>query len=151
GEVREVTSSDVNEYLREITGRDITAKDFRTWAGTVMAALALQEVEKVDSQAAQKKNIRAAVERVAARLGNTPAICRKCYVHPEVFAAYAEGELLLEVDRKVEAQLEKGSKLGPEEAAVLTLLQARLERTLAGQLEKSLVKLQGKKGSRQAV
>ncbi|HYF16281.1 MAG TPA: DNA topoisomerase IB [Ramlibacter sp.] len=143
GQIREVTSSDVNEYLREITGRDITAKDFRTWAGTVMAALALQEVEKVDSQAAQKKNIRAAVERVAARLGNTPAICRKCYVHPEVFAAYAEGELLLEVDRKLEAQLEKSGSLNPEESAVLTLLQARLERTLEGQLEKSLVKLQG--------
>ncbi|MFL5211011.1 MAG: DNA topoisomerase IB [Microvirga sp.] len=131
GELREVTSSDVNAYLREITGRDITAKDFRTWAGTVMAALALQEVEKAETQAAAKKHGRAAIERVAARLGNTPAICRKCYVHPEVLQAYAEGEL-------------DAGTLRTEESAVLTLLQARLERTLEGQLGKSLVALSDK-------
>ena len=143
----EVTSSDVNEYLREISGRDITAKDFRTWAGTVMAALALQEIERVDTQAAMKKNVRDAVERVAARLGNTPAICRKCYVHPEVFAAYAEGELLLQVRRKAEKELRSENALKPEETAVLALLQQRLARTLAGQLDKSLValKARGKK------
>jgi len=142
GELREVSSSDVNDYLREISGRDITAKDFRTWAGTVMAALALQEVERVDTQAAMKKNVRDAVERVAARLGNTPAICRKCYVHPEVFAAYAEGELLLELGRKAEQALRDDHALKPEEAAVLALLQDRLSRTLEGQLGKSLVALQ---------
>ena len=87
GELHEVTSSDVNDYLREITGRDVTAKDFRTWAGTVMAAMALQEVEKVETQAALKKNVKAAIEQVSARLGNTPTICRKCYVHPEVLQA----------------------------------------------------------------
>jgi DNA topoisomerase I len=76
GEGREVTSADVNDYLREITGQDITAKDFRTWAGTVMAALALQEFEAFDSGAIAKKNVRAAIEHVASRLGNTPAICR---------------------------------------------------------------------------
>ncbi len=141
GEPREVTSSDVNDYLREISGRDITAKDFRTWAGTVMAALALQEIERVDTQAAMKKNVRDAVERVAARLGNTPAICRKCYVHPEVFAAYAEGELLLQVGRKAEKELRSENALKPEESAVLALLQQRLARTLEGQLGKSLVAL----------
>ncbi|TFZ06200.1 DNA topoisomerase IB [Ramlibacter henchirensis] len=145
GELREVTSSDVNAYLREITGRDITAKDFRTWAGTVMAALALQEVERVDTQAAMKKNVRTAVERVAARLGNTPAICRKCYVHPEVFAAYAEGELLLEIERRAERELRDQAALRPEESAVLALLQSRLERTLEGQLGRSLVALNEKK------
>jgi DNA topoisomerase-1 len=145
GDPREVTSSDVNEYLREVSGSDITAKDFRTWAGTVMAALALQEVEKVDTQAAMKKNVRAAVESVAARLGNTPAICRKCYVHPEVFAAYAEGELLLQVGRRAEQALAQPGRLKPEERAVLTLLEARLSRTLEGQLGKSLVALQKKK------
>jgi DNA topoisomerase-1 len=82
GECRDVNSSDVNSYLREITGRDVTAKDFRTWAGTVLAALALQEFEGFDSQAKLKKNVRSAIERVAARLGNTPTICRKCYIHP---------------------------------------------------------------------
>jgi DNA topoisomerase-1 len=143
GELREVTSSDVNAYLREITGSDITAKDFRTWAGTVMAALALQEVEKAETQAAAKKNVRAAIERVAARLGNTPAICRKCYVHPEVLQAYAEGELLLRIGEKVEGELDAGT-LRPEESAVLTLLQGRLERTLEGQLGKSLVALNDK-------
>jgi len=144
GELREVTSSDVNAYLREITGREITAKDFRTWAGTVMAAMALQEVETAETQAAAKKNVRAAIERVAARLGNTPAICRKCYVHPEVLQAYAEGQLLLQIEEKVEGVLEDAS-LRPEEAAVLTLLQGRLERTLEGQLGDSLVALKEKK------
>jgi len=139
GELREVTSSDVNAYLREITGREITAKDFRTWAGTVMAALALQEVQHVDTQAALKKNVRAAVERVAARLGNTPAICRKCYVHPEVFAAHAEGELMLQVSNEVRRELrEDDHRLRPEEAAVLRLLEARLARTVEGQLGPSL-------------
>ena len=75
-EIREVTSADVNAYLREITGSDITAKDFRTWAGTVMAALALRELELADSQAAQKKQLKAAIEQVASRLGNTPTIWR---------------------------------------------------------------------------
>ncbi|HEY1228624.1 MAG TPA: DNA topoisomerase IB, partial [Ramlibacter sp.] len=145
GELREVTSSDVNAYLREITGREITAKDFRTWAGTVMAALALQEVETAETQAAAKKNVRTAIERVAARLGNTPAICRKCYVHPEVLQAYAEGQLLLQIEQKVEGELDKaGTSLRPEEAAVLTLLQGRLERTLEGQLGESLVALKEK-------
>ncbi|HZY17878.1 MAG TPA: DNA topoisomerase IB [Ramlibacter sp.] len=141
GELREVTSSDVNAYLREITGRDITAKDFRTWAGTVMAALALQEVERADTQAAAKKQVRAAIERVATRLGNTPAICRKCYVHPEVLQAHAEGELLLEISSEVEGALEKAATLRPEESAVLALLQARLSRTLEGRLADSLVAL----------
>ena len=77
GEVRRVTSADVNAYLREISDMDITAKDFRTWAGTVLAALALQEFEAFGTQAALKKNMRSAIERVAARLGNTHNICRK--------------------------------------------------------------------------
>jgi DNA topoisomerase-1 len=146
GELREVTSSDVNAYLREITGSDITAKDFRTWAGTVMAALALQEVEKVETQAALKKNVKAAIEKVSARLGNTPAICRKCYVHPEVLQAYAEGELLLHIKDEVAGELANDGSLRPEEAAVLSLLKGRLERTLEGQLGDSLVALDGKKG-----
>jgi DNA topoisomerase I len=76
---QDVTSSDVNAYLNEITGQDITAKDFRTWAGTVLAALALKELESFDTAAQAKRNLRAAIERVAARLGNTPTICRKCF------------------------------------------------------------------------
>jgi DNA topoisomerase-1 len=145
GELREVTSSDVNAYLREISGREVTAKDFRTWAGTVMAALALQEVEKVETQAALKKNVKAAIEKVSARLGNTPAICRKCYVHPEVLQAYAEGDLLLHIRDEVAGELDHDTSLRPDEAAVLALLQGRLERTLEGQLGDSLVALDGRK------
>ncbi len=127
GERRDVTSADVNAYLREITGRDITAKDFRTWAGTVLAALALQEFEAFDSQAAAKRNLRTAIEGVAARLGNTPTICRKCYIHPQVLDSYVEGALLLQVKEAVEDELRDDlESLRPEEAAVLTLLQSRL-------------------------
>ena len=81
-----------------------------------------------DSEAKAKKNVRAAIERVAARLGNTPTICRKCYVHPEILACYLDGDLLLEVREEVEAELARPAGLRPEEAAVLTLLEARLDR-----------------------
>lgn len=146
GEVREVTSADVNAYLREITGADITAKDFRTWAGTVLAALALQEFEAFDTQAAQKKNLKAAIEKVAARLGNTPTICRKCYIHPEVLGAYVEGKLLLEVKEKVEEELRGDlASLKPEEAAVLAMLEARLKRTLEDSLKESLAAVKGRR------
>ena len=127
GEQQDVTSGDVNAYLREITGRDITAKDFRTWAGTVLAAVALREFEAFDSNAKAKRNVRAAIERVASRLGNTPTICRKCYVHPEIVEAYVNGSLLLEVKEEVEQELRCDlDRLKPEEAAVLALLQRRL-------------------------
>ncbi|GEO15589.1 DNA topoisomerase IB [Microvirga aerophila] len=131
GQQQSVTSADVNAYLKEITGRDITAKDFRTWSGTVLAALALSEFEEFDSDAKAKKNIRAAIEKVSSRLGNTPTICRKCYVHPEVFTCYLDGALLLEIQDEVQAELRENlSGLKPEEAAVLSLLQERLSREI---------------------
>ncbi len=134
GEQRDVTSSDVNAYLQEISGRDISAKDFRTWAGTVLAALALQEFEKIDSQAAAKRNVRAAIERVAARLGNTVTICRKCYVHPTILETYMDGTLLLKVKQRAGVEIrDKLSRLTPEEAAVLALLQRRINRDLKRQ------------------
>jgi DNA topoisomerase I len=139
GERKNVTSADVNAYLREITGRDVTAKDFRTWAGTVLAALALQEFEAFDTQAKMKKNVRGAIERVAARLGNTPAICRKCYVHPEILSSYAEGALLLRVKDRIEGELRGDlATLKPEEAAVLSLLEVRLSRDLKTALKESV-------------
>ena len=142
GELRDVTSSDVNAYLKEISGEDITAKDFRTWHGTVLAAMALSEFQKFDSQAGAKKNIREAINRVAARLGNTPTICRKCYVHPEIVTTYVEGSLLLEVKQRVEAELREDLPgLKPEEAAVLALLQRRLSTTLKDKLAASVAKL----------
>jgi DNA topoisomerase-1 len=139
GEPRDVTSSDVNDYLREISGDDITAKDFRTWHGTVLAALALQGFENFDGQVGAKRNIRDAIKTVAARLGNTPTICRKCYIHPEIITTYVEGSLLLEVKDKVEEELREDlAALTPKEAAVLALLQSRLDLTLKDKLEASL-------------
>ena len=126
GEQRAVTSGDVNAYLREIAGAGITAKDFRTWTGTVLAALALVEFEKVDSQAAAKRNVRAAIEKVSARLGNTPTVCRKCYVHPEVLDSYLADELVLEVQKQVQEELHDLPSLRPEEALVLSFLERRL-------------------------
>ncbi len=93
GERHSIESSDVNNYLREITGEDFTAKDFRTWAGTVLAAKALQEFECCDSKAQAKRNIVRAIESVAKRLGNTKAVCKKCYVHPALLHAYLDGSL----------------------------------------------------------
>lgn len=142
GEARDVTSADVNAYLKEISGEEITAKDFRTWHGTVLAAMALHEFQKFDSQAGAKKNIREAIQRVAARLGNTPTICRKCYIHPEILSTNIEGSLLLEMKKKVEAELRDDlAALKPEEAAVLTLLQTRLSRTLKDKLTESGARL----------
>jgi DNA topoisomerase-1 len=130
GECQGIDSADVNAYLRELTDADITAKDFRTWAGTVLAALALREYEAFDSAAMAKRNIRAAIEKVAARLGNTPAICRKCYVHPVVIDSYLdEGSLLLEVKSQAESELRDDiAALTPEEAAVLACLRAAIDK-----------------------
>jgi DNA topoisomerase I len=124
-----IDSGEVNAFLREIAGDDFTAKDFRTWAGTVLAAWALSEFEGFDSQAAARRNVTRAIERVASRLGNTPAICRKSYVHPEILGAYLDGSLLeqlrVEIEEELRAEL---SGLEPEEVAVLVLLRQRLSR-----------------------
>src|SRR3989440_3301153 len=90
GKLCEITSQDVNDYLREITGEDFTAKDFRTWAGTVLTAMALKAQEQFDNQKQAKSNINTAIKAVAKILGNTPAICRKCYVHPAVLESYLD-------------------------------------------------------------
>jgi len=128
GETHSVDSSDVNDYLRNITGEEYTAKDFRTWSGTVLAALALQEFEKFDSETQAKKNIVRAIESVAEKLGNTPTICRKCYVHPAVLDAYLEGAPLDVMREQTEEKLaEDLHALQPEEAAVLAMLQQRLK------------------------
>lgn len=128
GETHSIDSSDVNDYLRGITGEDYTAKDFRTWSGTVLAALALQEFEKFDSETQAKKNIVRAIESVAERLGNTPSVCRKCYVHPAVLDAYLEGSVLEALRERTEQTLSEDLHvLQPEEAAVLAMLQQRLK------------------------
>ncbi|MFC5511893.1 DNA topoisomerase IB [Massilia jejuensis] len=127
GETHSIDSSDVNDYLRAITGEDYTAKDFRTWSGTVLAALALQEFEKFDSETQAKKNVVRAIEAVAQKLGNTPSVCRKCYVHPAVLDAYMEGAVIEAMRERTEQELiEDLHALQPEEAAVLAMLQQRL-------------------------
>jgi DNA topoisomerase I len=132
GDPQGVTSADVNAYLKQVSGADITAKDFRTWTGTVLAAMALSEFETADSQARAKRNVTRAIERVSSRLGNTPTICRKCYVHPEIVNAYLGGGLLLEVQKDIDDQLRDDLQtLRPEEAAVLAFLRTRVARDLA--------------------
>jgi DNA topoisomerase-1 len=124
-----VDSADVNAYLREVGGDEFTAKDFRTWAGTVLAALALQEFQAFDSAIEAKRNILRAVESVAGQLGNTPAICRRSYVHPAVIDAYLDGLVLASLRKRTEQRLTDALPgLRPEEAAVLALLQQRLKR-----------------------
>lgn len=127
GERKSIGSADVNEYLREITGSDFTAKDFRTWAGTKLAAMALQAFEAFDSDAQAKRNVVQAIENVAERLGNTPAICRKCYVHPAVIEAYMDGSMAETLKERADKALQDSlHELSGEEAAVMTLLQQRL-------------------------
>ena len=131
GTVRDIGSSDVNDYLREIGGQDFTAKDFRTWAGTALAAQALREFEDFDTKASAKRNVTKAIERVAKRLGNTKAVCRKCYIHPAVIDAYMDRSLVATLKERAETELRKTiSRLPPEEAAVLALLQQAMEQQM---------------------
>ncbi len=118
GELRAIGSSDVNDYLRAIGGEDFTAKDFRTWAGTVAAARALAELPTPDTDTAAKRAVADAIKRVAAELGNTPAVCRKCYVHPVVIEAFACG-LTIETRPNPTA---RARGLTFDERAVLALL-----------------------------
>jgi DNA topoisomerase-1 len=129
GEPRTIGSEDVNDYLRGITGEEITAKDFRTWAATNLAALALRELESFDTEAPTKKNVVQAVEAVAKMLGNTPAICRKCYIHPAIMDGYLDGSLRAALKRRADAKLANtAAGLKAEEAAVMAFLSRTLAR-----------------------
>jgi DNA topoisomerase-1 len=118
----------VNDYLREISGADFSAKDFRTWAGTLAAALALEEFLEVDDEAGRKKAIVRAIETVAEQLGNTPTVCRAAYVHPHLLDAYLDGTMVDALSRRARGAGRGVHALQPKEAAVLGLLQARLAR-----------------------
>jgi DNA topoisomerase-1 len=125
GNVRDITSQDVNEYLREITGEDFTAKDFRTWAGTVLAAVALSAASEFETRKQAKANIKNAIEAVAKILGNTPAICRQCYIHPAVLEAYLNGNSINGFKPNTQEEFEKqGIDLTSAQAAVLKFLQS---------------------------
>ncbi len=128
GERRNIDSADVNEYLQEVSGQDFTAKDFRTWTATVLAAQALHEMRQFDGDAEARQNVVKAIENVAARLGNTPAVCRKCYVHPAVTDAYLDGTLLSTIKQGADEEIARLDQLGSAEAVVLVLLRHRLGR-----------------------
>ena len=128
GERHSVDSADVNEYLREITGQHITAKDFRTWAGSVLACGLLREFEPCEIGAQLKKNVVQAIAAVAKRLGNTPSVCRKCYVHPAVLEAYLTGTTAQAAKERLGEELgECASMLRPEETDLLELLRMRVQ------------------------
>jgi DNA topoisomerase I len=122
GEIHKIDSRDVNAYLREITRADFTAKDFRTWAGSLLAALALAEFEKAGSAAQARRNLVQAIDCVAQKLGNTRAICKKCYIHPAILDSYVEGELTEVIRSQLRRGEEGPTKLAREETAVLVLL-----------------------------
>lgn len=129
GRQQKITSEDVNEYLRQIAGEEFSAKDFRTWAGTVLAAIALRQLESFTTKAEAKKNLVAAIERVAERLGNTPAVCRKCYIHPVVLDSYLDGTTIDVILNQTEGAIAQGlTSLSGAEGAVLAFLQSQLRR-----------------------
>jgi DNA topoisomerase-1 len=142
GQRQKVTSEDVNAYLRETAGEEFSAKDFRTWAGTVLAALALWQFEKFTTKAEGRKNLVRAIESVARKLGNTPAVCRKCYIHPVILDSYLDGATVTLLRARAEVALgHELPRLSPAEAAVFAFLQQRLARpkpTLRAALQQSL-------------
>ena len=139
GETHHATSDDVNEYLQEVSGEEITAKDFRTWAATNLAAAALKGREAFDTPAAAKKHLVEMVEHVAQHLGNTPAICRKCYIHPAVFEGYLDGSLLEGLKMRADEVLDGHTGgLTPEEVAITAYLSRRLGEAIADPAGKPL-------------
>jgi DNA topoisomerase-1 len=123
--VHSLTSGDVNRYLSTVTGTDFTAKDFRTWAGTVLAAVALGGAEPANSAAQAKRSIAAAIDAVARQLRNTRTVCRQCYVHPAVFDGYLDGTL----QAAMTSPIRRASPfLSAEESRVCAFLQARTAR-----------------------
>lgn len=134
GEPHAIGSADINDYLRELSGEDYTAKDFRTWSGTVLAASALIACEPCQSDAHGKRMITQAIVEVAGKLGNTPAICRKCYVHPQVLVCYTDGSLHTLAKGRIVVQkstdIAKEHALTREEMLVIRMLKT-MEKTLS--------------------
>jgi DNA topoisomerase I len=121
GAICRLTSTDVNDYLRNVTGCDFTAKDFRTWGGTVTAAHLLHEIGPGATEKEAERNVVQVIKEVAAKLGNTPTVCRQHYVHPALVTAYTEGRLTaLYADSP--AQPQSVADLAEDEAVVYTLL-----------------------------
>jgi DNA topoisomerase I len=124
-----IGSGDVNDYIREISGEEFTAKDFRTWAGTLLAVAALTEIGTWSSQRHAKSNVLRAIDQVAEQLNNTRAVCRKYYVHPAVFESYLAGSMLESLQNGTKAAAK--SALSPEEAAVVRLIRHQIDTTVS--------------------
>lgn len=125
----DVTSEDLNAYIRKIMGEEFSAKDFRTWSGTMIAAIALDELGAVeeDDQKLLDKNIREAVIKVSERLGNTPAVARSSYIDPRIVEEYENGKTLKFFEKEVKKILKKQENLSVQEIGVLYMLKNRLE------------------------
>jgi DNA topoisomerase-1 len=134
GNPHSISSTDVNDYLRSLTGEDFTAKDFRTWSGTVLACQLLRECGAcVDAAKARsierqrKRDVIAAIKTVSQRLGNTPSVCRKCYVHPAVLESYLSGTFTETLSKLVEGEKMDVGSLHPEEHALMHLLDEEMK------------------------
>src|SRR5205814_1773006 len=126
GKVRAIRPRDVNEYIKAATTPEFSAKDFRTWGGTLLAAVELAEIGKAEDEQQAKRNLVKAVKRVAERLGNTPTVCRSCYIHPQVIESYEQGVTLAEFRRRVERSIKRiQPEYEVEEMALLKLLRAQ--------------------------
>jgi DNA topoisomerase I len=129
GEVVDLRSEDVNAYIQEHMGEEFSAKDFRTWAGTVAAAVALDEVGPVDGARSRQRAVAAVCKQAASLLGNTPAVCRANYIDPRVIDHFLDGRTISSLQAQVERQMEDGHR--PDELAVLALLRRGLEERAA--------------------
>ncbi|WP_416671747.1 DNA topoisomerase IB [Egbenema bharatensis] len=137
GAYQTIGSSDVNDYLREITGQDFTAKDFRTWAGSVLAASQLVEIGAFTSQTAGKKNVTQAIKVVAQHLGNRPATCRKYYVHPAIVDAYLNETLHSVMEKHLQLEVDVPYGLRCEELAVVAILEQKIVQEMEPLLARS--------------
>jgi DNA topoisomerase-1 len=118
-----IHSEDINDYLQEITGQEFTAKDFRTWKGTVLASVALQKCDPCKTETAMKKNLNFAIKKVAAELGNTPAVCRKAYIHPKLIDTYVKNKSVDSLTRYSPKQLGNYKQLRKEEGVIMAFLE----------------------------
>jgi DNA topoisomerase-1 len=129
GKRQDVEAEHVNDYLREATGTDVTAKDFRTWAGTMDAAGYLRELPPAKNKKESERNIVKAIDHTAKRLGNTRTVCRKYYIHPALIEAYLEGKALPPAPkRKRWLPRKPGGKLRKHEEQVLEFLKAHVQK-----------------------
>ncbi|MBV9278044.1 MAG: DNA topoisomerase IB [Candidatus Eremiobacteraeota bacterium] len=138
GQYHSIDSAAVNDYIREVSGGDFTAKDFRTWVGTVICAMMLQEAPRFESETEGKKHVIETIRQVAERLGNTAAVCRKCYVHPTVIESYMEGARFPLVSTKRARKSAPNGELKPEEKMTLRLLKNSLKGSDADRTAKQL-------------